>query len=185
MTAMPDVTTTLRVGLAGLDVRAMGWSHVGDPFGFDSGDANLYRYVRNNPTKAADPRGLIPAPSRPETLAEIQQRQYAADELLQALDIEIVIYRGRIGLLRGYIQDTVRLRNRAITLKNRPLKNAIDSLGTDLVTDLTDSQKLLDDLRAARSAVPISHWLRRSRSRDDHAGQGHCQAGGARRRRVL
>lgn len=32
-----------------------------NPLGFEAGDANLYRYVGNNPTNATDPSGLIPA----------------------------------------------------------------------------------------------------------------------------
>ena len=30
-----------------------------DPLGFDAGDANLYRYIRNDPTNATDPLGLL------------------------------------------------------------------------------------------------------------------------------
>ena len=37
-----------------------------DPLGFDAGDANLYRYVRNRPTVERDSTGLIPSPPRPE-----------------------------------------------------------------------------------------------------------------------
>jgi RHS repeat-associated protein len=33
-----------------------------DPLGFDAGDSNLYRYVRNTPTMFLDPNGLIPIP---------------------------------------------------------------------------------------------------------------------------
>jgi uncharacterized protein RhaS with RHS repeats len=29
-----------------------------DPVGFEAGDANLYRYVLNNPTNLTDPNGL-------------------------------------------------------------------------------------------------------------------------------
>jgi hypothetical protein len=32
----------------------------GDPLGFDAGDSNLYRYVKNGPTNATDPSGLEP-----------------------------------------------------------------------------------------------------------------------------
>ena len=31
-----------------------------DPLGFDGGDANLYRYVKNTPTRSTDPTGLGP-----------------------------------------------------------------------------------------------------------------------------
>jgi RHS repeat-associated protein len=37
-----------------------------DPLGFDAGDPNLYRYVRNDPTNATDPSGLIITPPKPE-----------------------------------------------------------------------------------------------------------------------
>src|SRR5262249_33228822 len=30
-----------------------------DPLGFDAGDSNLYRYVRNGPVSAGDPTGLL------------------------------------------------------------------------------------------------------------------------------
>src|SRR5437016_3358727 len=33
-----------------------------DPTGFAGGDANLYRYVGNNPTNATDPSGLYEIP---------------------------------------------------------------------------------------------------------------------------
>jgi RHS repeat-associated protein len=32
-----------------------------DPLGFDAGDADLYRYVGNDPTNGVDPTGLVPA----------------------------------------------------------------------------------------------------------------------------
>jgi uncharacterized protein RhaS with RHS repeats len=38
------------------------WLQV-DPVGFAGGDANLYRYVRNDPTGATDPTGLAPNPN--------------------------------------------------------------------------------------------------------------------------
>jgi hypothetical protein len=40
-----------------------------DPLGFAAGDANLYRYVGNDPASATDPTGLIerfPPPSKPD-----------------------------------------------------------------------------------------------------------------------
>ena len=33
-----------------------------DPLGFDAGDSNLYRYVKNAPVNASDPSGLLPWP---------------------------------------------------------------------------------------------------------------------------
>jgi RHS repeat-associated protein len=36
-----------------------------DPIGYDSGDTNLYRYVRGNPLNATDPSGNRPSPSVP------------------------------------------------------------------------------------------------------------------------
>jgi uncharacterized protein RhaS with RHS repeats len=35
-----------------------------DPEGFDAGDANLYRFVNNNPTILTDPTGLEAKPYR-------------------------------------------------------------------------------------------------------------------------
>ena len=39
------------------DSKTGGWISK-DPTGFDAGDTNLYRYVRNSPTNATDPSGL-------------------------------------------------------------------------------------------------------------------------------
>jgi hypothetical protein len=36
-----------------------------DPTGFDAGDLNLYRYVRNNPVNQSDPSGLHPGDRQP------------------------------------------------------------------------------------------------------------------------
>jgi RHS repeat-associated protein len=39
-----------------------------DPLGFDAGDANLYRYVGNEPTDVTDPSGLAAPPPGPERI---------------------------------------------------------------------------------------------------------------------
>jgi hypothetical protein len=41
-----------------------------DPIGFSAGDANLFRYVVNDPTNATDPSGLQPEPLPPPTAWE-------------------------------------------------------------------------------------------------------------------
>src|SRR4051812_44738897 len=43
------------------------------PLGFDAGDANLYRYVRNNPARNGDPLGLDEKDKRanPEDLLKL------------------------------------------------------------------------------------------------------------------
>jgi hypothetical protein len=39
-----------------------------DPIGFDAGDANLYRYVGNDPTNRVDPSGRSDRPDKSNTL---------------------------------------------------------------------------------------------------------------------
>ena len=120
------------------------------PLGYAAGDANFYRYVGNSPTRTTDPAGLIPARPKDETLKDIEKQEYAADHLLQILDLEIVLYKLRIGLLNSLLEQTLELRNDAKPLKNKPLLNAIDSLGSDLVNDLATSQALVKNLKEAR-----------------------------------
>lgn len=58
----------LAPGVGGLDEQCADpesnllpqWAADQIPLGFAAGDANLYRYVGNNPTNATDPSGLIP-----------------------------------------------------------------------------------------------------------------------------
>jgi hypothetical protein len=61
------MTSTRTMGRDGATLRALGWdgSSLGaatlggaDPLGFAAGDANLYRYVGNDPTDFTDPDGL-------------------------------------------------------------------------------------------------------------------------------
>ncbi len=53
-----DATTGLQYNRARFYDPATGRWDSQDPLGFDGGDANLYRYVRNNPTNDTDPGGL-------------------------------------------------------------------------------------------------------------------------------
>jgi RHS repeat-associated protein len=46
-----------------------------DPIGFAAGDANLYRYVGNQPTTLTDPSGLEPPQLTPEEIDEIINSQ--------------------------------------------------------------------------------------------------------------
>ena len=61
------MTSTRTMGRDGTTLRVLGWdgSSLGagtlggaDPLGFAAGDANLYRYVGNDPTNEVDPTGL-------------------------------------------------------------------------------------------------------------------------------
>src|ERR1019366_3426819 len=53
-----DVETGLQYNRARYYDAATGRWISQDPLGFDAGDSNLYRYVNNGPTDAADPSGL-------------------------------------------------------------------------------------------------------------------------------
>jgi hypothetical protein len=121
------------------------------PLGYGAGDANFYRYVGNAPTLAIDPSGLIPVPPKDETLEDIQKQEYACDRLLQSLDLEIILYRLRIGLLNNLLKEAADLHDRAKPLKNKPLLNAVDNLGGDIVNDLAASEAHLKNLKLARS----------------------------------
>ena len=43
------------------DDRAIKAWTIRGPLGFDAGDANLYRYGRNDPTNKSDPSGMLPS----------------------------------------------------------------------------------------------------------------------------
>jgi RHS repeat-associated protein len=53
-------TGLVRFGARDYDPETGRWT-AKDPIGFGGGDANLYGYVRNNPIRYTDPRGLNPA----------------------------------------------------------------------------------------------------------------------------
>jgi len=53
-----------------------------EPLGFEAGDANLYRYVRNSPTNATDPSGLT------ATYMEGGQKKAATAELVKDLNLQ-------------------------------------------------------------------------------------------------
>jgi RHS repeat-associated protein len=56
-----------------------------DPLGFDAGDANLYRYVGNDPTNDIDPTGMLSFSGTFSYLAD--QAKYAAKKADQALGV--------------------------------------------------------------------------------------------------
>ena len=55
----------------GSGVVCVGTHH---PLGFDAGDSNLYRYVRNNPTRSIDPTGLAAPCILASAIARAQQQ---------------------------------------------------------------------------------------------------------------
>lgn len=55
-----------------------------EPLGFEAGDANLQRYVGNDPTNRIDPTGLVPEnPSIREEAEEIARQQMVVEEMLE------------------------------------------------------------------------------------------------------
>jgi uncharacterized protein RhaS with RHS repeats len=79
-----------------------------DPIGFDAGDADLYRYVGNEPLKKTDPSGLDPEKKAPEWVPymkgiEIQSKFKDEGDFRDALRNTIMIYRYR-GDLYGKIE---------------------------------------------------------------------------------
>ena len=54
------MTSTRTMGQDGVTLRILGGT---DPLGFAAGDANLYRYVGNDPVDKSDPSGLFEQPS--------------------------------------------------------------------------------------------------------------------------
>jgi RHS repeat-associated protein len=77
ITSQTNVGNQPRFGFAGRDIESVGGMTYNrnryystssgrfisqDPIGFGGGDANLYRYVKNSPTNATDPSGLLEDP---------------------------------------------------------------------------------------------------------------------------
>lgn len=61
-----------------------------DPIGFEGGDANLERYVGNNPTNATDPTGLFAAPPwQPPTFQQTLDKAYK--KFLQLPDAKMLV----------------------------------------------------------------------------------------------
>jgi hypothetical protein len=68
---------------------------VGQPFGFDAGDANFYRYVSGMPVSATDPSGCeLWVEGKPVTEESVLYKKYATDPLYQAA-LKAMIAKGK------------------------------------------------------------------------------------------
>jgi hypothetical protein len=67
-----------------------------DPLGFEAGDANLYRYVGNNPTNATDPTGLEEVQLFPNKMGQknpkkLKEEQEAWDKDKDTLSKSLIV----------------------------------------------------------------------------------------------
>ena len=89
-----------------------------DPIGFEAGDANLYRYVGNQPTTLTDPSGLEERPGVPhsgETPEEFSERRTREETLRRLQEEEKQIWRRRFAELPvGSILDPLYLGDLAL-----------------------------------------------------------------------
>jgi hypothetical protein len=64
-----------------------------DPSGFIGGDANLYRYVANDPIQGADPTGLHIVVPKPQDLGDLIIRLRTGNGTIRGLGLEVGQYR--------------------------------------------------------------------------------------------
>jgi RHS repeat-associated protein len=82
-----DVETNLQYNRARYYDAATGRWISQDPIGFDAGDSNLYRYVRNRPDSWIDPSGWFQTSSGTNQSKELKDREFTFNGLQLVVDV--------------------------------------------------------------------------------------------------